>query len=299
MVSIKSQVVADPTMEKSTVVTEHEPDTVITHDDESHTRVALSPLEYRKLIWKLDVHLLPFLFILWFVSLIDRLNIGSAKIFGIEKDLHMDPRGTDFNVAIITTMVGLILFDVPSNYLLKKLRPSWVLTAENLLLGAYRPVNANICSTLNFRSRNTKSTAGIFTLGQGLVTTFAGLASLRFFVGALEAGLIPGSVYLLAQYYPRYELQWRVSMLMVSNALSNAFGGLLGFAIAGIKSDNGYSQWRWLFIIEGCITAGAAILVFPFLPNWPSSAKWLTPEEKQVISDESKSYICVNSCIGC
>lgn len=137
------------------------------------------------------------------------------------------------------------------------------------------------------------------TVGQGLVTNFAGLATLRFFVGALEAGLIPGSVYLLAQYYPRYELQWRVSMLMVSNALSTAFGGLLGFSIAGIKSDNGYSPWRWLFIIEGCMTAGATILVIPFLPNWPSAAKWLTPQEKQAIADESKPPICICGWICC
>lgn len=83
-------------------------------------------------------------------------------------------------------------------------------------------------------------------------------------------------------------------MLMVSNALSTAFGGLLGFSIAGIKTDNGYSPWRWLFVIEGCITAGVAILVFPFLPNWPSAAKWLTMQEKQVIADESKPHIYVN-----
>lgn len=139
MDSVKSQVAAAPSMEKANVVTGHEPSTVATHDD-SHTGVALPPLEYRKLIWKLDMHLLPPLFVLWFVSLIDRLNIGSAKIFGMEKDLHMNAQGADFNVALITTMVGLILFDVPSNYLLKKMRPSWVLTAENLLLGAYCPV---------------------------------------------------------------------------------------------------------------------------------------------------------------
>lgn len=139
MASIKSQILPAPSMEKANEVTGHEPSTVAIQDD-SHADIALSPLEYRKLIWKLDVHLLPPLFVLWFVSLIDRLNIGSAKIFRIEKDLHMDPRGTDFNVALITLMVGLILFDVPSNYLLKKIRPSWVLFAENLLLGAYCPM---------------------------------------------------------------------------------------------------------------------------------------------------------------
>lgn len=88
-------------------------------------------------------------------------------------------------------------------------------------------------------------------------------------------------------------------MLMVSNALSTAFGGLLGFSIADIRSDNGYSPWRWLFIIEGCMTAGVTILAFPFLPNWPSATKWLTPLEKQAIADESKPRICVNGWICC
>lgn len=88
-------------------------------------------------------------------------------------------------------------------------------------------------------------------------------------------------------------------MLMVSNALSTAFGGLLGFAIAAIRTDNGYSPWRWLFIIEGCMTAGATILVFAFLPNWPSATKWLTPQEKQAIADESKPRICLRFWIRC
>lgn len=147
VVPTSSEVVTAPDMEKTNVVSGAGPKIVATQNSSetaSEGRDTLAPLEYRKLIWKLDVHLLPPLFVLWFVSLIDRLNIGSAKIFGIEKDLHMDPRGTDFNVAIITTMVGLIFFDVPSNYLLKRTRPSWVLTAENLLLGAYCLPHANI-----------------------------------------------------------------------------------------------------------------------------------------------------------
>lgn len=58
-----------------------------------------SSSEYRKLIWKLDIRLLPPLFALWFVSLIDRVNIGAARIQGLEKDLGMDPRSNRFNIA--------------------------------------------------------------------------------------------------------------------------------------------------------------------------------------------------------
>lgn len=59
----------------------------------------LSDAAYRKLIWKLDSRLLPPLFLLWFISLIDRVNIGTARIQGLEKDLKMDPRSNQFNIA--------------------------------------------------------------------------------------------------------------------------------------------------------------------------------------------------------
>ena len=63
------------------------------------TADTFSSAEYRRLIWKLDVRLLPPLFILWFISLIDRVNIGTARIQGLEKDLGMNPLGKQFNIA--------------------------------------------------------------------------------------------------------------------------------------------------------------------------------------------------------
>ncbi|KAK1243018.1 hypothetical protein MKX08_005830 [Trichoderma sp. CBMAI-0020] len=186
----------------------------------------LSNAEYRKLIWKLDVHLLPPLFVLWFISLIDRVNIGTARIQGLEKDLGMNPLTNQFNIA-----------------------------------------------------------TGIFTICQGLLHNFAGLVGIRLVIGILEAGLIPGSIFLLSAYYPRYELQWRVSMLHVGNAISNAFGGLLAFAVASIHSSNGWSGWRWIFVIEGLITIALTLVCWPFINNWPATAKWLKPYEKAVLEE--------------
>jgi len=72
------------------------------------TDVALTSAEYRKLIWKLDVRLLPPLFILWFISLIDRVNIGAARIQGLEKDLGMNPKSNQFNIATGMCFEGII-----------------------------------------------------------------------------------------------------------------------------------------------------------------------------------------------
>ncbi|KAH6672400.1 putative salicylate hydroxylase [Halenospora varia] len=71
---------------------------------------------------------------------------------------------------------------------------------------------------------------------------------------------------------------------MVGNAVSTAFGGLLALAIAGIKSSNHYSPWRWIFIIEGCMTIGITVLAYPFLCDWPTTAKWLTSTEKDILA---------------
>jgi hypothetical protein len=101
------------------------------------TPVALSPMQYRKLIWKLDLHLLPPLFGLWFVSLVDRVNIGNANIQGLQQDLHMNPKSNDFNIALLVVLAGLITMEVPSNYLLKKTSPKMILATESLLLGVY------------------------------------------------------------------------------------------------------------------------------------------------------------------
>lgn len=95
----------------------------------------LTPFQYRKLIWKLDLHLLPPLWALWFCSLIDRVNIGNAKIQGLEADLHMNPKSNQFNVALVVIFIGLVSLEVPSNYLMKRVSPKAVLCTETLLLG--------------------------------------------------------------------------------------------------------------------------------------------------------------------
>jgi MFS family permease len=112
---------------------------------------------------------------------------------------------------------------------------------------------------------------------------------MRFLIGICEAGLIPGSIFLLSAYYPRYELQWRVNMLMVGNAISSAVGGLLALGISNIHASNGYKGWRWIFIIEGCMTVGVTVAAFPFMRNWPESQTWLSNDERAVLQERIRS----------
>lgn len=97
---------SDITVEKASGSVSMEPTSPTTKDVNAVD--TLSSAEYRKLIWKLDVRLLPPLFVLWFISLIDRVNIGTAKIQGLEKDLGMNPLSTQFNIA-----TGMCLDNTP------------------------------------------------------------------------------------------------------------------------------------------------------------------------------------------
>lgn len=85
----------------------------------------------------------------------------------------------------------------------------------------------------------------------------------------------------MSSWYTRAELTRRISWFYSGNALANMFGGLLGAAILGnLDGDMGLAGWRWLFIIEGVVTIGVAILAAFVLPDYPATTPWLTDEEK-------------------
>lgn len=76
----------------------------------------------RRLVWKCDLHVIPILFILLLLTWLDRSNIGNARIEGLEKDLKM--KGNKYNVATMVYYVSYVVFEVPSNLLIKHVAPS-------------------------------------------------------------------------------------------------------------------------------------------------------------------------------
>ena len=100
----------------------------------------LSPVDpdaERKLLRKCDLHVLPMVSILYLFAFIDRINIGNARIQGLEADLGM--KGNAYNVALFVFFVPYILFEVPSNVLMKKIAPSVWLSAIMFLWGEHPP----------------------------------------------------------------------------------------------------------------------------------------------------------------
>ncbi|RDW74831.1 hypothetical protein BP6252_05973 [Coleophoma cylindrospora] len=217
---------------------------------------ALDPVAEKKLLRKMDLHVVVPVSILFLLNFLDRTNIGNAKIQGLVQDLKMT--GSDYNVALMIFFVPYILFEVPSNVIIKRVAPSsW------------------LCGIMFMW--------GIVTLAQGFVKSFGSFVGLRFLVGLFEAGFSPGCVYLISMYYKRYELQWRLSIFFSASILAGAFGGLFAYALSQMAGISGYNGWRWIFIIEGLVTVLFAMAFKFVVVDWPETAKFLTPTERTMV----------------
>ncbi|KAL3494744.1 major facilitator superfamily domain-containing protein [Aspergillus germanicus] len=209
-----------------------------------------------KVLRKCDLHVVPILTVLFLFAFLDRINIGNARLLGLEEELNM--QGHQYNIALFVFFIPYILFEVPSNMLLKKIRPSTWLSG---IMAAW----------------------GIVTVCQGVTESFTGLVVCRVLIGALEAGFMPGSVYLINMYYRRHELQWRLNFFFSASIFAGAVSGFLAYAIANMEGIAGYRAWRWIFILEGIATVLVAITAKFIIVDWPESATFLTDEERAVL----------------
>lgn len=119
--------------------------------------------------------------------------------------------------------------------------------------------------------------------------SYEAILATRFLVGLFDTGLIPGCVYILGLYYPSAHLQWRMSMLMVANIVSNIFSGILAYGIAQIQSSNNYHGWRWIFLIEGLLTIVAGGFCLWSKVSTPETSSFLSQEEKDTITKTVES----------
>lgn len=124
-------------------------------------------------------------------------------------------------------------------------------------------------------------------LNRGLVATcqaatknWQGMMALRFLMGAFEAGFGPGVPYLLSFFYRRHELGLRCGLFLSAAPLANTFAGALAYGIT--SGHAALANWRLLFLVEGAPVCASALLAWFFVPDSPSSARFLTEEEKEV-----------------
>lgn len=207
---------------------------------------------YRKVTWRL----LPFLFLCYILSYLDRVNVGFAKL-QMQADLGFSDVIYGAGAGIF--FIGYFVFEVPSNLLLQKFGARiWI---------------ARIMITW-----------GLISASMMLIRDQSTFFLLRFLLGMAEAGFFPGIIYYLTLWYPRQYRSRMVALFMTAIALSNVIGGpLSGWILSFMTDVGGLRAWQWLFLLEGLPSIVVGGLTLLALTNGPQEATWLNEDEKRLL----------------
>ena len=199
--------------------------------------------------------LVPFLFLLYLVSYLDRVNVGFAAL-RMNAALGFSASTYGFGAGIF--FVLYVIFEIPSNLVLDRIGVRiWI---------------ARIMITWGI-----VSTATMFV--RGASSFFA----LRFLLGAAEAGFFPGIILYLTRWFPAAERARAVAWFMTATALAGVIGGPVSGALLGLDGVLGLAGWQWLFALEGLPAVALGIAVLAWLPDRPRDAAWLTAAERDAI----------------
>ncbi|KAL4874406.1 major facilitator superfamily domain-containing protein [Aspergillus karnatakaensis] len=214
--------------------------------------------EEKRLVRKLDWRILPCCWVLYLLGFLDRANVGNAKTGGMEDDFNLT--SSQYSIIVLVFFISYLVFEVPANMILTRVRPSVFLPGLGLVWGTFAAL-------------------------MGATQNWSQLAGMRFLLGFAEAGFAPGCAFFLSSWYRRYELATRFALLYTSVPLAGAISGLL----AGVITDHmdgaaGLPGWRWLFILEGVASVVASIVIFFLMPDYPSNSKRFLSEEESLLA---------------
>ncbi len=204
------------------------------------------------LLSKLTRRLIPFMFVLYIVSYLDRINVGFAAL-QLNAALNFGPAVFGLGAGIF--FLGYFIFEVPSNLIMQR-------------VGA-RVWMARILVTW-----------GVISSAMMFVSGTASFYVLRFLLGVAEAGFFPGMILYLTYWFPAEARGRAVARFMTATAIAGVIGGPVSGVLLKMDGIAGLAGWQWLFLIEGLPAVILGFVTLAYLPDSPKHAKWLTFEEK-------------------
>ena len=212
----------------------------------------MNETEKQAALTKAILRLVPFLFFLYVIAYLDRVNVGFAQL-QMKQDLGFSKTAYGFGGGIF--FIGYFLFEVPSNVILQR-------------VGARRWI-ARIMFTW-----------GLVAIGMMFIHTALSFYVMRFLLGIAEAGFFPGVLYYLTTWFTSAERARIVAWFMTANAVAVIFGGPISGALLQMRGIGGLAGWQWLFLLEGLpaiLFAGVTLL---YLPDSPAQARWLSDAQR-------------------
>ncbi|SCV67856.1 BQ2448_5467 [Microbotryum intermedium] len=263
----------DPAQQCTSASTSESEKVVVTTFDSCDRRdpTSLRAIAERKLVLKQDLVIIPLAVCLYLSAYLDRGNLGSARLQGLEKEV-LDNDDTKYSIALSCFFITYVIFSIPGTMLAKATNPS-----TSISIGALIWSIAASC--------------------QAAATNPAGFYVARLFVGIGEALFGQAMSFHLSLWYTKRELARRVGFFISAGATAGAFSGLIAYGVAHFKNTS-IQQWRILFLMqvhpnEGLPSLILALIVFFCLPTRPAKSKFLNEDERklaQIRLEEQSSF---------
>src|SRR3954452_6353625 len=202
---------------------------------------------------KLMLRIIPFVMLLYFVSFLDRVNVGFAAL-SMNKAIGLSP--TAFGLGGGLFFIGYFLFEVPSNLILHK-------------VGARRWIARVMVSW------------GIVSAASAFVVGPNSFYALRFLLGVAEAGFFPGVILYLSLWFPAKQRAVAAAWFMAAAPISTAIGSPVSGAIMQLPPMFGLADWQLLYIIEALPAIVLGFVVLRYLTDTPAKAHWLASDERE------------------
>ncbi|CAO0791187.1 unnamed protein product [Mucor circinelloides] len=209
--------------------------------------------EEKKITRIIDYRMMPLFCIFYFVDFLDRANIGNATLAGIQDDLHLSR--SELSTAISAFYITYILFEVPSNIILKRTSAVMWLSLIMLLWGT-------------------------MTLVMAFSKNFHSLLACRLLLGAAESGYIPGILYMMSKMYRPRDFGLRLALLLCMSSVSGIVSGPIAYGTSFLEGQRGLHGWQYLFILEGVPTICLSVVSYFYLFDDIKSVPWLTETQK-------------------
>src|SRR5436309_4406713 len=207
----------------------------------------------RKITWRL----IPFLFVLYVIAWLDRVNVGFA---GLQMNTDLGFSSTVFGFGSGIFFLGYCLFEIPSNIILER-------------VGARLWISRIMV------------TWGLISASLMFVRTPAVFYLLRFLLGVAEAGFFPGVIYYLSLWYPTAHRARAIAAFMTAVPVTGLIGGPLSGALLELDGIYGLAGWQWLFLLEGLPAVVLGVSVIFYLDDRPETTPWLEPQERDWLVD--------------
>ncbi|KAL2816615.1 MFS general substrate transporter [Aspergillus cavernicola] len=212
-----------------------------------------TPEEEKRIIRKIDLHIIPVMGLCYMLQYMDKVTLGYATQLNLRADLNL--HGSEYSWCSSVFYFGYMFWSWPSSYI-----------SVRFPIGKYLGASVALW--------------GVILITHAACTNFGSLLTARFFLGVTEAAVAPGFSLITGMFYKTAEQPSRMALWFLGNAVANVVSGLIAYAIGRI--DSHVASWKLLFIILGAVTVAYGIFLVFVLPDSPSTAWFLNPDEKKI-----------------